>query len=68
MGRTRHRGRDRPIEASRDGHCAAVQLPRTGYSGLPQHLLLLRVCDADLAGYSRILPVASRMSRMVSAG
>ncbi len=41
------RRRTRPIPAGRDYHDAAVQLPRTGHSGLPQRFLQANVADAD---------------------
>ena len=46
----------RPIAAGRDDHCAAVQFPQTGHSGLPEHFLVLSICDADRAdsGYNHI--------------
>lgn len=39
----------RPTAAGRDYHEAAVQLPRTGHSGLPQRFLQANVADADFA-------------------
>lgn len=44
----------RPFTAGRDYHCAAGQLPRTGHSAMPQHLLVLSVCDAGLNPISRL--------------
>lgn len=54
--------RDRPCADSREDHCAAEQLPRTGYSGLPQHSLVMSVCDVDRADIScgRVIVVFSR--------
>jgi len=44
--------RYRPISAARDDHCAAVQLPLTGHSGMPQHFWVLSVSYADRSGPS----------------